>query len=130
MHAYTFVLFFLALCRPIGGAVIRQSLSLLHFFNFFVVGQVRVPLWVFTCILLTCGGARSDQSEFLRVRNFRVLSTGTADGSINGIFPVRHIVCGSIGYMSRPCWPVPVRYTQVFKSSPYKYILTNIYIHI
>ena len=40
IHEYTFFPFLSAFCRPFGGAVFRQSLSLLHLFKFFVVMQV------------------------------------------------------------------------------------------
>ena len=43
MRACSLVLFFPALCRPIGGAVIRQNLSVMHLLNFFVDPQVCVP---------------------------------------------------------------------------------------
>ena len=60
------------------------------------------PLCVSACTLLACTGAGSAQSELLRVINFRGLSTGTADGPLDGIFPVRGVVCGPDGCMSRP----------------------------
>ena len=40
-YSYIFVLFLSALCRPIGKAVIRQSMSLLHLFKFFVVRKAH-----------------------------------------------------------------------------------------
>ena len=71
IRAYSFVLFLSAFRRPVGGAVIRQSMSILHLFNFFLSGKFAAPLWVPACTLLVCGEAKSDQSELLRVRNFR-----------------------------------------------------------
>ena len=61
-------------------------------------------LSVLACILLVCGGARSGQRELLRVRNFREVSAGTADGPLDVIFPILEAVCSSKVYMSWPCW--------------------------
>ena len=61
IRAYIFVLFLSALCRPIVGAVLRQSLLLLHLFQIFVVRQVCVPVMGF----FVCGGAGSAQNELL-----------------------------------------------------------------
>ena len=52
MQTYTFALFFPTLCRPIGGAVMRQSLTLQHLFKFFVVRQVCGPVGGF-CLFST-----------------------------------------------------------------------------
>ena len=78
--AYSFALFLSALCCPVGEAVIKQSLSILHLFKFLLRGEFAAPLWVPACTVLGFGGAGSDQSEFLRFRNFQGLSVGTANG--------------------------------------------------
>ena len=70
--------------------------------NFLLSGKFATPLWVSAGTLLVCGGAGSDQSEHLRVKSFRELSAGTADGLLDRIFPVRGGL-PTIGYMSRLC---------------------------
>ena len=80
VRAYSFALFLSALCRPIGGAVIRQSLSILHLFKFFVVRQVCGTVVDSAYIVLVYGGVGNNQSKILHVRNFQGLSAETANG--------------------------------------------------
>ena len=42
-------------------------------------------MWVPACNVLVCGGAGNNQSEPLRVWNFRGLSVGTANGPLDVI---------------------------------------------
>ena len=73
------------------------------FLNFLLSGNFAAPLWVPVSNVFVCGGARNNQSELLRVRNFRELSAGTVDGPVDVIFSVREFDCSSKGYMSRLC---------------------------
>ena len=65
--------------------------------NFMLSGKFPAPLLVSAGTVLVCGGAGSDQSEILRIGNFRGLCAGTADGPLDVIF------LSSKRYMSRPC---------------------------
>ena len=71
--------------------------------NFLFSCKFAAPLWVPTSNVLVCGGARNNQSELQRVRNFRGLSAETANSPLDAIFSVRRVVCSSKGYMSRHC---------------------------
>ena len=95
---------------------IRQSLSLLHLFKFFVVRQVCGPVVGsrFYCACVCCGSG-SDLSDLLRVGNFRGLNARTSNGPLDVIFSVRGVICSSKGYMSRLCWPVPGRHAQALE---------------
>ena len=88
-------------------AVIKQSLPIVHLFSFLLSNKFAAPLLVPACTVLVCGGAGSNQSKLLRIRNFRGLRAGTADGPLDVIFSVRGVVCSSKGYMSRPCRSLP-----------------------
>ena len=48
-------------------------------FNCLLSGKFEALLWVFACTVVLCGWAENDQTEFLRVENFRGLSAGTAN---------------------------------------------------
>ena len=114
IRAYIFFLFLSAHCPPIVGAVIRQSLSVQHFF---LSGKFAAPLWAPSCNLLVCGGTGSVQNQRVanvlkRVANFGGLSAGTNDGPFDANFPVRNFVYSSKGHMSRPCWSVPALFGQ------------------
>ena len=87
----------------VGGAVTRQSLSLLHLFIFLLLLSGKFEALSCFCTLLACGVTRSDQSELLRVGNFRRLSAGTAGDLLNGIFLARVLACGSKGFTSPFC---------------------------
>ena len=78
-------------------------------------GKLAAPLWVPAWTVLVCSGAGNNQSELLRVRNFRGMSARTANGSLDVIFSARGVVCSSKGYMSWLCWPVPTRHAQALK---------------
>ena len=64
---------------------------------------IRAYSLVLFLSVLMCGGYGNNQSELLRVRNFRGLSAGTTDGSLDVIFSIWGVVCNSKGYMSRLC---------------------------
>ena len=85
----------------------------LHLFQFLVVRQVCDCVKGLLCTLRVGSGTGSDQSELLRVGNFRGLSTGLADGLLDVIFSFRRVDWSSKGYMSRSCWLVPARHAQV-----------------
>ena len=60
------------------------------------------PRCGFPTVIYLCegGGVGSDQSEVLRIGDFRGLIAGIVDDPLDGIFPFRGVVCCSKRYMS------------------------------
>ena len=77
--------------------------------------ELAAPWWVTACTLLACGWTGIDQSAILHGVNFRGLNAGTTNSSLDRIIPVRGIVYGLTGYMSRRYCPVSARNVQTFK---------------
>ena len=88
MHANTFILYlsaFVGLLEELSlDKVCHNYICLI----FCCQASLR-PFCGFLFFLLMYGGAGSDQFEFLHVENWRELSDGTADGPLDGTFPVR-----------------------------------------
>ena len=91
--------------------------AFVYFFLLLLSGKFAAPLWVPACTVLLCGGAGSDESELLRVGNFRELSARIADGLLDVIFSARGVDCSSKRYTSLPCWPMPARNAQALKNN-------------
>ena len=136
IHAYTFLLFLLALCLPVSRAVIRQILSLLHLFKILLSGKFEATLWVSSCIVLACGGDGCVQNQFQHVRNFWGLSAGTVDSPPWWDFPCpegcqqfqRVLKLTLLTYTCSVCWGIQTflaklnRLQSYVYSQPIKYI--------
>ena len=88
MHLF-FARFLSALCRPVGGYIISQSLSLLYLFQIMGVKFCFRSRCGFQLVLCFC------VAELEVLLCVPELSTGTTDGPFDGIFPVGPVVYGS-----------------------------------
>ena len=109
VHAYRFVLFFSAFYWPIGGAVIRQSFSILHLLYFFI-RQVYGPFvgsrLICTCVWWGLKWPKRGPKWSVELLTVPVMR----------FFFVRGVDFICKGYMRRPCWPVLARHAPALKN--------------